>query len=226
MCNSVFLTRSGYSGRVLKITRSATAFQYAALGAGLYAPKKFTATFEGDRWLSVRARVTIDAEWEKAEFGYRVTRLQVDEVDGGEKITSEVVREIPVTTLLRKAALRAILRGPHRTPPVFRFSIDIPEEEVQRLVSEGPKPATLRLVSHFYTVASIVGLPPVEFVIKKLGLKPRTASHWIKLARERGFLKVVALSEVTRQEEAMEFEDDVAGADLIENVGMEQVSGA
>lgn len=192
---------------MLKITRSPTVLQYRALGAGLYAPKRFTAVFEGNDWLTVAVRVSLTAEWNHDLFEYTVTQLVVDEIPDGDRVTSEVIREIPVGLLLRKATLRAILRGPHRTPPIFRLSIDVSDDEIERMVRQGPKPETLRLVAHFYTVAKIIGLPPADFVTRHLSLKPRTASYWIKLARERGYLKLDALPELRGKETELEFDE-------------------
>ena len=58
-------------------------------------------------------------------------------------------------------------------------------DKLPALVAAGPTPETLAVVARLYVGASAINWKPTQWVTTTLGLAPRTASHWVKLARER-----------------------------------------
>lgn len=69
------------------------------------------------------------------------------------------------------------------------------QEAVERLKIEGPvmgargpTPETLEWVSLTYELCLLLGDPPTKTVEHFFRIAPRTATYWVKLARERGHL--------------------------------------
>lgn len=59
-------------------------------------------------------------------------------------------------------------------------------ERFGKLSANGPTPETLDVVASLYIGARSIRWKPAQWVATCLDLAPRTATHWIKLARERG----------------------------------------
>lgn len=178
-------------------------------------PKRFEALISGEPWLTSSVGVNIEGEWDQEAYEYRIVKLAVHADKDGDQITSELIRDIPVGQLFRSAIRRAVLidnKG-WRTWQVFNSAF--PPEELARLVKQGPKPETLRRVSQLYRVAKMMGEPPAGYVTAVFGIPPRTASHWIKLARERGYLDVDDLVEEEGEESSDEYFDDDADRDSL-----------
>ena len=55
-----------------------------------------------------------------------------------------------------------------------------------KLRAEGPSVNTLKWVARVYKVAQLLHQPPAKTVAERFQLPQRTASHWVKLMRERG----------------------------------------
>lgn len=53
-----------------------------------------------------------------------------------------------------------------------------------------PDERILELVANIYELGVITGKKPTKLVANDFGIPDRTASHWVKLARERGHLEI------------------------------------
>jgi hypothetical protein len=125
--------------------------------------------------------------------GYVVKSLSREPGMGG--LTGELLRQIPLATLVRMAIEKA---RPVTAPPVValsghgasasagrgRLDLKPPKMPAGR---EGPSDDLLRFVGFAYRYAVLIGEPPIEFVIEKLkGPSRATVARWINLAGERG----------------------------------------
>jgi hypothetical protein len=106
---------------------------------------------------------------------YVVEQLTIRRRADGPPVTTEGIREIPVTALLR-ASLEGYLA--HAPVELTEHARD----------GGGPAEQDLRAVAIVYQIAYATGAPPTKTVIQRLGLPRSTASRWIALARERGLL--------------------------------------
>lgn len=118
-----------------------------------------------------------------------VWSLGVVRQEGEPAITADSLREVPPA-----AALRASLAG---FPDLMTHEDGTPlakawERLKPTLVdrrAHGPTPANLKDVSDVYRLAQILREPPVLTIVRMFELPQRTATHWVKLSRERGYLK-------------------------------------
>lgn len=127
--------------------------------------------------------VSVDfvAALDPVELRYQLTELAVH----APGVTGALLRQIPVQALLQ-AALQESVRdwlGAGANHPVL-----VDQDTALALASAGPTPETLRAAALVYVVTSLSGGSPTKAVRDTFGLPPRTASHWVKLARERGHI--------------------------------------
>lgn len=118
-----------------------------------------------------------------------LSSLGVIHEPGQPAIKSDSLRQIPT-----EFALRAALAG---NPSILQHEdgldyIAYRAHEDALLRSrrpDGPTPANLYHVAEIYRAARILHQPPIVAVQEAFGLPNRSASHWVKLARQRGQLR-------------------------------------
>lgn len=118
---------------------------------------------------------------------YECEELCVRRQSGGDPVTGEAVRSIPMAGIIRHAVWQMLMRtsttpeGAHAASPL---GWEIPPD----LAAGGPTDDALRLVARVYKISQALGQPPTQSVQKDLGLPRSTAGRWISLARKRGLL--------------------------------------
>lgn len=129
--------------------------------------------------------VDLEARWNPFEQSYDVIDLRVRS-ERSSYVTGTLLRQIPVRSLLRTAvqAQARVYRGEGTTSE----PVELDRVHLRELASQGPKPETLDSVALVYSIAEASLDAPAKRVAEEFGLAPRTATHWIKLARERGNL--------------------------------------
>ena len=128
--------------------------------------------------------VTVDlvAEYHEWDERYGVTSLRVDG-NLSAQISGSLLRQIPVQELLRTAVKdQARLRIGDDLLSVQHFD----RASLLQLGEGGPTPDALRAVARVYRLAEATLDAPAKRVAEDFGLPPRTATHWVRLARERG----------------------------------------
>ncbi|GLZ05000.1 hypothetical protein Acsp03_24660 [Actinomadura sp. NBRC 104412] len=124
--------------------------------------------------------VELMAEYDD-QAGRYVARMAVVRAGDGAEVTGEVLRSIPLATILRDGvmdALRATLLLSGARPPVDAGKT-------------GPTTETLRWVARIYRLAVLLGDAPTQAVASGLGVPRSTAGRWVTRARDRGLLTVV-----------------------------------
>lgn len=129
--------------------------------------------------------------WVKLEAGrYVVEKLVIGRQAGGPPVTSEGIRGIPVQAIvrevIREAAERIVNTGA-RGRATARWTRS--NSDIARLRKAGPIDETLQVAADVYRVSRVIGDPPAKAVAQAFQIPQRTATYWIKLARERGFLE-------------------------------------
>lgn len=161
------------------------------IGDGVAVLESFEATVEQDEalsWGEVRgSRVRLLVAWNDAAFRYEILELRVVVQPGADPITGSLLRALPVMELLKASITQArVVRDGAGVPVELAESLS--GSAFDRLKAQGPKPETLDWVSRIHKMARIKLEPPTQYVADVFEIPHRTASHWIKLARERGNL--------------------------------------
>jgi hypothetical protein len=166
---------------------------FVSIGPGLGAPREFMFRVEEERLYSLEADVAYEQPVGGRMGHFVVNRLTVKRREDGPPVTSEGIRQIPVTAFLR-LALEAHLM--HVGPTVregdkstwkLTFTGPITLSERARH-GGGPSDEDLRAVADIYQLGYMTGGAPTKTVMDRLGLPRSTASRWIRMARERGLL--------------------------------------
>lgn len=122
--------------------------------------------------------VKIDAEYDRWTGRYVARSVEVRAGDGAE-VTGEVLRSIPVATILRDGIMPALGLTHLRRVPRGGFR------------AAGPTPHTLRWVARVYRFAVLLGANPTQAVADGLDVPRSTAGRWVTRARDQGLLTVV-----------------------------------
>lgn len=132
--------------------------------------------------------IEIRAEWSEKEFEYEIADLRLNRTKGSPAITGESLRSVPVQALLRRA-LEALIQVEIDDGSAISMLSVLDDEMARDVASRGPKPETLLWTARVYQAARIRLEPPTREVTRVFGIPHRTASYWIRLARDRGILE-------------------------------------
>lgn len=133
--------------------------------------------------------VDLRAEWSAEAFGYDVKQVTVRREEGS--VTATDLRQVSLTQLVARTS--RFIAGLHATV----IDDDGEEQGAQELLDalrdntfagRRPTPEVLQQVAILYEVSSVLGANPVQEIERLFALPPRTATHWVKLARDRGHL--------------------------------------
>ncbi|WP_146244041.1 hypothetical protein [Curtobacterium sp. MCBD17_013] len=179
---------------MIHVKNAATRRNTLDLGDGLVIVRKFTAEVVQDDTLhwgeDRRSRLRLDIVWNEAAYTYEISELCVTSEGGGEGINSALLRELPLGWILKMCVNRGLLlKEGAGSKATYQWLNNVASDEYfGELSKQGPKPDTLASVSRIHRLARIKLEPPTQYVADVFSIPHRTASHWIKLARERGFL--------------------------------------
>jgi hypothetical protein len=126
--------------------------------------------------------VDLDAVFDDGRF--RVTNLTAVRRPGGEGVTSEGLRLIPVSRILQGAVEHILITGEWGSEVVDWGPAVLPE----RGPRSGPDDEALKLVAALYRLAYVVSVPPTRYVAERLELPQSTAGRWVSLSRKAGHL--------------------------------------
>lgn len=156
-------------------------------------------------WVDVQVE-----DWRGVDLAARVTfhtgravlsELRVSQREGGPTVTGELLRAIPVKTLISRALrhswneyavrtgpLDPARSGPDAPTPIFVAwgLLDVVDRD--RMREAGPTEETLRWAALIYRVALLLGEPPTKSVAGAFEIAGSTAGQWVAAARSRGFL--------------------------------------
>lgn len=159
----------------------------------LVAPEKFTNWVESSDSINLPAKVSLDCRWSSSAKKYLIERLVLQPREDGSQLTSHLIRKVQLGALLESATrTHLILYARVVTPDGTRSTtkaLDEFEELADRLKQAGPSSSeTLEWVSLLYEIAATEGPKPTQMVSEGFGISIRTASNWVRMAREQGML--------------------------------------
>ncbi|MCT1866405.1 helix-turn-helix domain containing protein [Dermabacter sp. p3-SID358] len=98
-------------------------------------------------------------------------------------VTNEMLRSIPVASLSFIAGNEILERATGES------LVLVTPQQAEQARSDGPTEKTLRLVAGLYAHADALGKKPVAELVTTFGVSRSTATRWVRLARESGFLE-------------------------------------
>jgi hypothetical protein len=163
--------------------------------AGVEGPRRVT----NDRIVTSREGGAVGTqlriEYDDEQRRYLCTRFEVfrdpDASEGRGFVTTELLRDTPVGSFVAATLNSAI---PETGGHIFR---ELPNPDnvepwgwtiPDGLREEGPTDRVLQWVAHLYRFAMAVSLNPAQQVEIALDLSHSTASRWVRLARQKGYL--------------------------------------
>jgi transposase-like protein len=149
-------------------------FETVLVKPDILAPRKLglRADAAGSEFLEYDVAVELELQ---ATGAYEIRKLTLTAVEGGPEVTTEALRGIP---------LRSIVR-------LISTSLEtwaIGDADAKEIASHGPTDEALTWAARTYALARLTGQSPAKVVAERFGLQPRTATNWIRRARERGLL--------------------------------------
>jgi hypothetical protein len=108
--------------------------------------------------------------------GRMVARTITCTATGGAKLSTELLRQVPVANLVRAGTFSG---------PGFMSLVGT---DIEALKATGPTDETLKVVAKLYRLAYVIGDPPTASVRTSFDVSKSTAARWVQLARHRGFL--------------------------------------
>lgn len=178
---------------MIKIDHDHSPGNRLAIGRDMFVFRSFEALITQDDWTNWSderaSQVGLDIGWNAGAYSYEILDLHVIASSGVEAVTGTLLRALPIQLLLRRCVNRAL----YWQDEIGRFQsinslIQAEPELLSDLAANGPKPETLEWVARMYMLGKIKLDPPTKWVAESFGIPHRTASHWVKLARERGHL--------------------------------------
>jgi hypothetical protein len=131
--------------------------------------------------------VDVEMELDLTDDGVRPVAITVRSPNG-RAVTGADLRAVRVYDLVRVGIASGVLWN-QKTEGGDVFVVGgLDEYTVKEIRNDGPVDKSLEWVGRIYELAKVLGLPPAQRVELELGLTRRTATNWIRRARERGFL--------------------------------------
>jgi hypothetical protein len=144
------------------------------VGGGVYAPARIHVTDDQLSPLNLDVAITADLALDGRR--YVVDEMTFKRRPDGAPVTGEMIRKIPVHSVLQFAVLSEV--------DMHLLSPDL----LRRIRAEGPTNETLAVVAQLYILAELGGVPPAKNVCSILGVPIGTANNWIRRAKDRGHL--------------------------------------
>lgn len=148
---------------------------------GLAGPPEMTLTAKEYRGYDVEVTVAFDGS------RYVVRRIAIEQRDGGPPVTTEAMRDIPVTGLMRYLMSSALRRETKHADGSSTLE-QLDDWTADHVTRYGPTDEALTVLAQMYRLAYVCGERPTKAVQDNLKLPRSTAGRWIALARERGIL--------------------------------------
>ena len=120
---------------------------------------------------------------------YRVDRLVVQSMPDSPGVTGYFLRNLPIQRLMQLGTASAVTIEEHYRPETI--AADSPDE-LATARKRGPSDRILWSVACVYRAADIRDATPAADVADAFAIQSRTASNWIRRARERGMLETMA----------------------------------
>lgn len=135
--------------------------------------------------LQAPADVAVRLEFDEVAETYFVRALHVESADDSGEIDSVFLRALRMGEIKSRAAMAAVTIADENYDPRVH-----PLTDAERRA--GPRGRSLWMAAVVYKVAQICDAAPLAHVAAELDLQPRTATNWVKKAREAGLFYEMA----------------------------------
>lgn len=132
------------------------------------------------------AIIGISAEWDNQQSRHLVREVRVSPRKLRGAVTGTLLRTVPVAEASMIAASNALMESGKTTDGSLKTVLKYAQKNGKQMGADGPTSETLKWVALIYSIGDLIGDAPVVNVREIFGVPPRTATHWVKLARERG----------------------------------------
>jgi hypothetical protein len=139
-------------------------------------------------------------DWRDEANSYEISTLEIKPGDNGSPVNGTALRDIKVNEIIQwvlwagSLADSAFLKSTSTLKSTTGLTMAKVREQIheRRDIGEKFRPSNevLELASTIYEFASLSGKRPVKLIQDDFGIPPSTASHWVKLARDRGNLEL------------------------------------
>jgi hypothetical protein len=128
--------------------------------------------------------VDLRLELDETRARYQIATVTVAQRPNGPEVTSESLRTIPLRRLVRLAVEEAgdITGWSDKDYLLLRPG------EGARFAGKGPTDSNLLIAAYVYAIAALSGGTPAKAVAEAFAIEQRTASNWVRKARDRGYL--------------------------------------
>lgn len=159
------------------------------------APSTFTHEWMASESNGLPSHVTMDCSWDPKHHGFQIERLEIRPANLDQPISSHLIRKLSIGALLEIASrthlvLFARVDSPSGFISMSRAMDHFTDNLRDRLKQEGPRSSeTKEWVALIYEVAAAEGYKPTQSVSDWFDISLRTASNWVRTAREDGVLQ-------------------------------------
>lgn len=157
--------------------------EHVTLAPGLVVPKQVAVRHEDASTLPYNVEFVAVLR----ERRFEIERLTVTPKTDGEPVTTEGLRQLPLTRLVRAAVGSLMARGDVGPKGEIVGGGSFPAE-VPRVPRGGPDQEVLEHVAAVYRLAHACREPETKAVASRFGIPPSTASKWVMKAREKELL--------------------------------------
>jgi hypothetical protein len=154
-------------------------------GKGFALPKRFSEPFE-TKELPYRLEIEVVLEGDR----FICQSLRAERKKGGDPVTSQGLRKLPIQDLIRGASL-GVLHRVKRNPEGNAWVLQpLNRVSFRRFAKKGPTMEALEHVALVYRLAYAANESPTKAVQEAFGLARSTAERWVSKARDAGLIEI------------------------------------
>ncbi|QCV88455.1 hypothetical protein FEZ32_08870 [Acidipropionibacterium jensenii] len=122
--------------------------------------------------------------------GYQLRELTFSAREGEPELTSAALREFPVRERVREAAIQVIAGMVSSKFGNFTETIKHIQDQVKEAGGRlRPTAEVLELVAIAHEFCQVLQIPTIKNIQAMFSIPNRTASHWVRLSKDRGHLQ-------------------------------------
>lgn len=169
----------------LRVPASILAIATGALDADEHPLDEPTSEQLAERLSAPVTNLELGIEYDSNLGRYRVARLEVDA--GEREVSGALLRKLRVQEIMRMSCSHLVVDSLGPYSPVYLGS-----EVLESARRRGPSERILWSVAHIYRAAAICDDNAASAVAQSFEIQPRTATNWIRRARELGMFEKFA----------------------------------
>lgn len=166
--------------------------QEANISRRISAPTSFSFAFDEGDGNEYPALPSFTATWNREARRYEITHFELRTLSDGSPISSQLLRQIPIGEITDTALNQVMMHlGRVRSNVAFGSFSDVVRQfqsKKHQLNAGRMSPEKLEWVATLFEMSSALGNKPTQEVSDQFGVSLRTASNWVRQARDSGEL--------------------------------------